>query len=399
MVFLFPGVIFRRLYFSGDIRNKFDSGSNFERILWGILLSIFCLALFTITTTYVDGYTNNLISDNAHLSESQILCVFEDIYKNQYPDILRSRKTLLSVFIAFFCLYAFSALVGFFANKIVYSFKLQKSISFLQFGNQWEYLTVSNKITNDNHKFGDRCETQIDIKTKNDELLTGTYKQFIINDENSVESIVIKDAYKYYTFKKPDDNDKINEVKAEIENNSISKIEHLDTETKYIFKKKITGNLFVINKQDVENISIRYVNISNIFDKKLDFINAVFSIILMILAILSFINAIWDLGIYDFVGRFRRIVFSLTFLFNLICIATLVYSFIEPKNDSTNKSRFDTLVLLIYSLLPYFYIFALISFAYFALIMFCTLPLLSYIFTLVSKSNTSIPESNDSTNL
>lgn len=363
MVFLFPGIIYRRVYFTGDIRNRFDSGSNFERILFAILLSVFCIALFTTCGVFIDNYTENYISNLAHFSEREILCVFEDIYSNHYPDALRSKDSLLRVFLLFFTLYIFSAFCGWISHKLIYGLKLYKSISVLQFGNQWEFFTESNKRNNFSHRFGDRAITQLDIKTKNDELISGTYKKFINKDDNSVEAIILKDAYKFYRLSKKDDLEKINEIKKEIEINSLTKIEHLDTESTYVYKKRIAGNFFILEKENIENMSITYIKLENVLNKRIDQINTAVSIILFFLFFFCLANSIWDFNIFAFKSNLRRIIFPFIFSTNAIFfirfLESLVTITINEKKIKTHK--WNKFVIFIYSVLPYLYIFGSIN--------------------------------------
>lgn len=388
MVFLFPGVIFRRLYFSGKIRNKFDSGSNFERILWGILLSIFCIAAFCSITIILNDVTNNFISSHSPITENQVICVFEEIYRNQYPSLLQSRDSLLTVFIVFISLYCFSAFSGWFVHKFIYSLKLDKYFSFLQFANQWEFFTESNKLNNDNHKFGDRAQTQLDLKTKNGSLFTGTYKQFIISDDNSIESIVLKDAYKYYTLEKSIERIKIEEIKKEIASGSLTKIEHIENSSVYIYKKRIEGNLFLISKDEVEDISIRYITFKNIFDKKLDVAKSILTLSALLLVIMCAINAVWDLGIFNFVGIYRRIVFSIVFILNILFIISIIVTILAPKEERA-KNKYvilDSLVWLIYFVIPYIYILAYIRFNALIVVMVLLFPVIATISTRIEKS-------------
>lgn len=363
MVFLFPGIIYRRVYFTGDIRNRFDSGSNFERILFAILLSVFCIALFTSFAVVLDNYTNNFISNIGHFTEKEILCVFEDIYSNHYPDALRSKDSLLRVFLLFLTLYIFSAFAGWISHKFIYGLKLYKSISVLQFGNQWEFFTESNKRNNISHKFGDRGITQLDIKTKNDELISGTYKKFINKEDNTVEAIILKDAYKFYRLDKKNDDDKVQDVKREIADGSLTKIEHLETDSVYIFKKKIAGNFFILEKENVENISITYIKLENVLNKRLDTFNIIVSILLIFLLFFCFANSFWDFEFFTFTSDVRRILFPFILSINIIFLIKLLDSFvgISINGKKVKTAKLKTLVLLIYSLLPYLYIFDIIK--------------------------------------
>lgn len=379
MVFLFPGVIFRRLYFSGNIKNKFDSGSNFERVLWSILLSLICLFTFCFFTIIFDDYSDNFISKHIIIGERDVLCFFEDIYSNHYPDLMRSRNNLKVVFLIFSTLYFVSAFLGWFSNRTVHVLKLHKIFSFLQFSNQWESLVESNKLNNSKHKYGDRARTHVDLKTKNGSLFSGIFKQYIINEQSSVESIVLNETYKYYTLNIPEDDIKIQQVRDEINAGSLSKLLHLENNVVYIYKKRIEGELFVIGKDQVEDISIRFVTWKNVFDQKTDFAKIILSFLVFIITIVSAINVFFDLGFYDFKSIFRRIVFFITVILNLMFILMIIVSSLDTENGENqetqntqetaeddkkedNISIKESILWLIYFTIPYLYVFNYLKF-------------------------------------
>ncbi|WP_294280864.1 hypothetical protein [uncultured Chryseobacterium sp.] len=337
-------------------------------------------------TIFLNDYSYNSISQFSHLSENQLLKVFDELYSNTYPEIFKSRESLKGIFVILFSLYLFSAISGWFIKKMIFSFKLEKSVSFLKFENQWDYIGSSNKSNNSNHKAGDRVETEVDIKTKGNELFTGKFKQYILDKDNAVESIIIKSAYKFYKLSKPDDYLKINAIKREIDSGYGTKVEYYESETTYVYKKKISDHLFIVNKGEIENIAIRYVKIGNIYDNFTEYAKTILSIVLILLILLSAINAIWDLGIYNFIGTLRRIVFSITVVFNIIFIANLIYSFFESKSTTIKKQRYDTSILLVYSFIPYIYVFAYIRFFTLVIIMIVSLFFVGLIINKVEKT-------------
>lgn len=387
MVFLFPGVIFRRTYFTGEIRNKFDSGSNFERILWAILLSFISITSFCLFAGFIDTYTNNFISHTANISEREILCVFEDIYSNHYPDALRSKEGLLKVAVLLLILYTFSAFLGSIIHRIVYSTKLDRYISFLKFGNHWEYYFESNKNTNIYHRFGDVTVTQLDLKTEND-LFTGLYNSLIVNDENSVESIVLEEAYKYFKLKRPDDDVRIEEIKEEIAAISTNKIEHLDTPTSYVYKKRIAGNVFVLNKADIKDISVRYIKVRNVIDKWFAYGKSAFSLFSIAIMLVCLINILWDMGFYPFENDIKRSIFSITLIINLYFLVNIVLKLLVPKEDRkySRSGRIQSLIYFIYFLIPHLYSFSLIEFSTLIIIMVVLLPFISLALLFLDKS-------------
>lgn len=305
--------------------------------------------------------------------------------------------TLIGIISILFVLYFFSALAGWVIKKIVFILKLEKSVSFLKFENNWDYLAVSNKITNDKHKFGDRSETQLDIKTKGDELFTGKFTQFILDKDNAVESVIIKEAYKFCKLFYPEDALKISEIKNEMALGTTSKIEHFENTFTYIYKRKITDHLFIINKGEIENIAIRYVIVGNLFNKWLDYSKIILSIISVLIAIFCFVNAFWDIGLFEFKGTLQRFIFSGTVLCNVLFLSNFFYSLLELSIEK-KKARLISLnffLSLLYSLLPYLHIFGNIRLRYLLLLMIFTFPILGAFKQRDNEENSSSDENDN----
>lgn len=382
MVFLFPGIIFRRTFFSGKFRNNFDSGSNFERLLWSILISVFSIFLFCFVIITVDGLTNNLFSGFVHVGEKEILQIFEDLYSNKYPTSFRDKNSILGIIEVFIFLYFFSGFIGWLFKKAIFTLKLEKSVSFLKFENHWDYLAGSNRINNPSHRFGDRSITQVDIKTLDDQLFTGLFHQFLLDKDGAVDSIVITDTFKYFKLNKPEDLIRIEEIKLEATSNTGYIIEHLETELQYIYKKKIKGHIFIAFKSEIDNISITYITLSNVFNRFQDVGKIIFTILIGLAIIFSLSFAFWDFGLFNFKSNWKRIGFSLTSVINIIFFLLFLGSLLrirlitDENRILIKNSIWNSFILLLFTLIPYLYIFGFLQFYVIIIVMIVLLPLL-----------------------
>ncbi len=142
MVFLFPGILFRRAFFSGKFNKHFDSGNSFERILWSVLFSIICTFLFSLFINLVNYYSENSLNYLLKLKTQDILNNFVLVYENKFPSILKNTKSLSEVFYILASLYIFSTLLGYFLHKIIFIFGFEKKFSIFKFQNSWDYLTI-----------------------------------------------------------------------------------------------------------------------------------------------------------------------------------------------------------------------------------------------------------------
>ena len=174
MVFLFPGILFRRTFFSGKFSKHYDSGNIVDRVLWNIFFSIICILLFILVNIFTD---NILISSlGISLRQNEVINTFEELYKNEFPKLLRDSKSVNDFIWILLSLYIFSTLLGFGLHKLIFIFDLDKHIPLLKFQSKWDYLLVSNKESNKEHRLGDVFFTQADVK-----LLVRTSKGEVIS--------------------------------------------------------------------------------------------------------------------------------------------------------------------------------------------------------------------------
>ena len=115
MVFLFPGILFRRAFFSGRFNKHFNSGDTSERLLWNLLFSFLCL--FVFFGIYYELHKAKIITSN--VTYHDITSVFISLYDNKFPSLLQDYFKLKSTFMVLVSLYAFSILSGYVIHKII----------------------------------------------------------------------------------------------------------------------------------------------------------------------------------------------------------------------------------------------------------------------------------------
>ena len=356
MVFLFPGILFRRAFFSGKFNKHFDSGNSFERILWNVLFSIICTYIFSLFINLVNYYSENSLNYLLKVTTQDILNNFVLVYENKFPSILKNTKSLSEVFYILASLYIFSTLLGYFLHKIIFIFGFEKRFSIFKFQNSWDYLTISNRQNNINHKLGDIYYTMVDIKTKENNLFTGKLHDIVFDKDGKIESFTLQETYKFVTLNKSTEINKINEIKLEIENKNPFYIEHIETNNEYIYKKRIKGNIFTIFNQEVENISITYIKISHLYERFQKYLKLFVSTILLLTVIFSISYAIWDYHIISFKTIYKRIGFCIMLPINMIFLILFfveVFSFGEKDKRLYWIELKDAFLILLFSLIPH----------------------------------------------
>lgn len=365
MVFLFPGILFRRAFFSGKFKRHFDSGNSFERILWGILLSIVCISLFITCIILLRQYSPDTVHSYLTFSSQTIIDNFVNIYNNKFPDILRNKSQILEASYLLASIYVFSLVLGFSSHAIIFILGLEKTKAFLQFQNTWHYLTVSNSQNNNKHKIGDIYYTRVDIKTSEGQLFTGELHDIILDKEGKIDAVAMRETYKFISLNKLNDAAKINELQSQINSDNLSLIMHLETSLEFIFKKRIKGHVFTIFNDHIENISITFVKISHIGQRFQKLLKIILSLMIYLIVLFSITYMFWDLQIFAFNSTIRRVVFCITIPINFLLLVLLIINIASYGKKAKRKYLIDlkdSASIFIFSILPHFYAFGFISF-------------------------------------
>lgn len=391
MVFLFPGMLLRRTFFSGSLSKHFENGNNFERIMWTLLLSVFSIFLFCTLICVFDSYTNDYVSKFFELNPQIYLDNFIGIYKNEFPDLLQKPESLKNVFSTLFSLYCFSAILGTLINQLIKISGYEYSLSFLNPYHKWKTLVNSNSKNNkDGYKFGYTYYTRVDVKTNEGDLFTGELHDFLLDKDDNINAITIQEAYKFYTLSKITDQDKITEIKELITEDNTYILFHSESVSEYVYKKRIKGNIFSIISDNIMNVSVTYIKIATLDDKFRKFANLLITISLLFVVIFSIIVGIWDLHIIEFDSFFKRIAFCIVLPFSTMFLYVFFISILETKLFRSNKNKYyfeiiTSFLMLILFLIPYLYVFSFITFGSLILIIFGSLIVISLADTQLKK--------------
>jgi hypothetical protein len=382
MVFLFPGILFRRTFFSGKFHRHFSSGNVFERILWGILLSLVAIVCFSFFVFYFKGSKILPIQFNIGFTSKEVIDTFTNLYENRFPDNFKRPDFLAKAIKFLFSLYAFSALIGFLMNRVIFYLGLEKKFNFLSFQNSWEHLFNSNQRNNSSHSIRDIYSTKVDIKTKGEQLFTGTLHEVIFDKDGKVEAFAIQEAYKYFTLEKGKDDGKIMEISAMASGDDPNVIVHSRTNSQFIYRRRVKGNIFTISNGEIENVSITYIKVSDFLSKFKKYISIFVSLLLLFITVFSIAYAIWDFGIIDFSTPYRRVGFAILTPFFSTLVMLFVFSLFNFSALKKDKKRYlndlknSFLILLIFTV-PYIYPLFEIGFWRMTLIWFFTFMFLS----------------------
>lgn len=360
MVFLFPGVLFRKFYFSGQFGNQFEQGNLLERFLWSLFLSFVSLSGVSLLF-FLLGYFWEL-HPLENINFGKISKMFENLSKNEFPISFSNKSDFISFLFLIFIIYFISASLGWIVHNIVRAFSFDR-FSIFKFKNNWHYLSQAYKENGVSRKLGDVYVTFIDVLVKNntkDELYRGLLNNVILDKEDKLENIVLSNTYKFVSIDKTE-KEKMEDVKQSIQNNENIFTLHKDYLNRTVYKKSIDGNLLVLPKENIININFTYVKTSNKvkYWKRYFFdILRIANLLLIVgLVILPFLQLKYSY--LQSIGS--KIVFSITTSFIAVLILNLVGEKLEIKTTKVKTTFLDAIFIFAIFSTPYLWVFGISS--------------------------------------
>jgi len=200
VLILFPGLVVRRFYFSGDFSKQFVKGEWSERLVtsvfWGLFSQLISLLLFSYTSWAKFNDSNDIINN-----------IFQDGVPNTLITDSNSILFLLG-YIVFSLI--FSGILGYLAHKLVRIFNLDIKNKAFRFSNNWHYYFKGEILkTEDYSKYKDLkilftwIDIVIDTKNGNNKLIQGVLSQYTINNSTGdLEYIYLDDAKRWSNSEK-----------------------------------------------------------------------------------------------------------------------------------------------------------------------------------------------------
>ena len=318
LLLIFPGLIYRRLYFYGEFSKEFKSNFN----LFSLLAISTIPGLINLILIYVlyDSFFESI-------DLGEIIDTFKNINNENYrftktdttplKDLINSKA---APFIGF--LYLSSFIFGAISGRIVRLSRLDTKFKLLRFKNYWFYI-FNGQHTNFKKMKHLRLENKKHLFTKADILIDSNNKthlysgivvdyELLDNNCNSLNKIMLQNAKRY---------------------------SHKDGGT---IPVEISGNLLIIDCTTMKNINLTYAyeEAKSILKSKLpNIIDIIFGLIILLL-IPSFIFRLnfVELEIYENYFSFKWYKKIIAFLFVI-----QILSIIKPFEKFEDEYKFITL--------------------------------------------------------
>ena len=316
MVFIFPGIIFRKFYFCGSFTRQFSQGNIFERFILTLFFSIISISL-SVGVILFFRYILEIRFLNS-ISYKTVINILNNIKSEKIPDEFKTNTFDFLVLASL--IYAISAFLGALLHSLVVIFKLDIIFPVFRFNHPWHYIVTGKTM----EKIKDKkyLYTNVDVLIndgyKNTMFSGVLYDILLEKGTNKVESILVKDCYKYHF---PEENSKEYE------------------------KKLIPGSVMCFSRENIVNFNLTHV----IRDKDYRTIKMVFQLsslfIFFFLVIYSILSPWMDSEYLFFDLKIYGILKKITFTISSIFILSILYGNISEyffKEKATISKEEET---------------------------------------------------------
>lgn len=333
LLFIFPGIVFRRFYYVGEFSKQFNS-TNWINTFYISLIPGLIIQLISYFTFVNLIYKNINSEKSTNFNNYTFLnLIYKKLKTNSLPKELFDFELLCWIIGYMFVVLIISFIIAQFCWIIVRSFDLDKKFSPLRFNNYWHYYLSGESL-----KFKDfrgilpnqkvlltEADVLIDLGNEGTKLYKGFLRQHTIcKNSGDLKAIYLTDVRRY---------------KRDLPPNNI---------------KEVPGHIMIIPADKILNINLTYITKS---EKNINYSAVILAILnLSILLFLMFNPSnifLRNTTIYGgIIGRFWLFL-------DWIFVATMLDTFVNSKNHKDLKSiRLGLLLfLVIISSIIYFYFY------------------------------------------
>lgn len=234
-VFLLPGIVLRRFYYTEEFSKQYFKQNFFELFLASIIPSIFLHILMSLAISIFGYFIDfNIIGQ---------LLSSRDYPENAYNNV---QENIGNIVVYYVVLILISCFLGYFGKKVVRHKKWDSKWKIFRFKNAWHYI-LSGEFFNFHRAAFDLTEDTIDsidfvhvdalVDTKDGTVIyDGFFVDYELSQNGGLESISLKDVERRLL---------INDTSEQIFN---PKDRHY----------KIPGHILVIPAQNIINLNITY---------------------------------------------------------------------------------------------------------------------------------------------
>ncbi len=352
MIFLFPGIIFRKFLFYGKDAKQFDSGNLLERFLWILLSSIFTIIVSSFLFFFIGNILEFKLLDS--ISYSSVRDILVPLSDNKFPSEEIISENYIDFSILILAIYVLS-----FALGIIFR-KLNNLFGFIPYKNYWHKVLENNKKYKNSQdlEFG-YVQADVLVETNKDTVLySGRVEDYYLKEDYNLQTIVLSGVVRY---KKSINDQGKEEVKI----------------------KNVPGNHFAINYERVVNLNFNYI-----YNKKQQ--RKHFIIALNIIQIFSLSVIILFPFTDGSLNYTPTVIRKITFIFCGLMVGSVIFDMVRKIIQKEKNIKFkENIYFFIFFIIPFFWIFNFIAWYWVIIIPFA----LTFLSALFTPKNTQKPNS------
>lgn len=371
MIFLFPGIIFRKFLFIREYSKEFDKGNLFERFVWTILTSIIILLVTFLFFLFCKNVLNLDLLPS--ISYKTIWDTFNDLSNNKLPDpnkklALKDKDIYMHFFLLMISIYTLSFILGILTYLITRT-SFVKSIGVMKYLNYWQDLVKGTYNLNNDDTLTYGYTTADVLTEQNDDtkLYSGRVVNYYLDPQsNQLQTIVLSDAKRYK---------KLTNGGFEI--------------------KSIPGHNFIIEKERILNVNFTYVYERKDENKVYKWIYRIVNVI-FILLFFAVVSTMFISDIYIYTSTLlRKIVFVTCGILIILVMNKNVKKIISGQWSTL---KFTNIYYFISLLLPGIWLFNILKWYWVLGLEFAFLFLMSLLLPERNSNNVDSLENNTDSN-
>ena len=322
LLFIFPGIVFRRFYYVGEFSKQYSSANWVNTIYISLIpgLVIQIISYFT--------FVNIIYRKPIHNYYGFINGVYEKLKQDSIPKEFFNFELLVWIFAYLLVTLFISFIIAQFCWKIVRNLDLDKKYSPLKFNNYWHYYLSGESL-----KFKDfkgilpnqkvlltEADVLVDIGNEGTKLYKGFIRQHTIcRSTGDLKAIYLTDVRRFKDAP---------------------------------LIKEVPGHIMIIPAEKIININLTYITKS---EKKIDYVNLMF--ILLNLVVLLFLMFNPSNLILRNTSIFGDIIGRIWLFLDWLLLVALTETLIKRKNPQLKEAVIGLTLFIIIITLIIFYFF------------------------------------------
>ncbi len=198
-VFIVPGFLLRRFYFSGEFNKEFSQGNLMERFIWTIFGSIMVLLASSFFFILLRVFSNKKLL--SAISYDTVKEIFDLLSDNKMPETNQFFLIYQDFLILIFGIYFAAILLGVLFRKLALNQRVCSMFPVLKYKNYWYYFLRGRVKSAPKEAGMVYWYTEADILVEHEgkaKMYSGKISDYFISPEsNQLESIFLEDTNRY----------------------------------------------------------------------------------------------------------------------------------------------------------------------------------------------------------